>query len=442
VLLDRGKYTSRPKKGGAKRSPRPTDEDYREFYKIEVSESMYEAVNRYRKVVGKETIDRMIEGANKFNKKHIVCISSTYQGGGVAEMLNSLVPLFDDLGIDVGWRILHGSPDFFTVTKKFHNALQGEKINFSDLKRELYYETNRRFAKFTHLYHDMVIVHDPQPLPLIDFYQKNQPWVFRCHIDISQPNPLVWEYLGGFIGKYNHMVISQESYKKEDIPIPQSVIFPAIDPLSLKNRPIPENSMNKYLSKFGIYRDKPIIAQVSRFDKFKDPKGVLKIFNLVRRERECQLVLLGSMATDDPEGQKVYHDVLREREKNAFKDDVKIIVVDNDVLVNSLQRVADVIIQKSLKEGFGLVVSEALYKETPVVASNVGGIPHQIKDGVNGFLHDPYDVVGFAGSVLKILGDPELRSELGKNGKDHVRKNFLVTRLILDWFDLFERYLG
>jgi trehalose synthase len=433
---------SKMKTGGATSSPRPADVNYPEFYSKEVSESMYEAVNKYRKVVDKHTISQLIDRAEKFKDKHIVCISSTYQGGGVAEMLNSMVPLFDDLGIDVGWRILHGSPDFFTVTKKFHNALQGEKINFSDLKRDLYYETNKRFAKFTHLYHDMVIVHDPQPLPMIDFYQKKQPWVFRFHIDISQPNPLVWEYLGNFIKKYDHMVVSQESYKKDDIPIAQSVIFPAIDPLSLKNRVIPENTVNRYLSRFGIYRDKPIVAQVSRFDKFKDPKGVMKIFNLVRKQRDCQLVLLGSMATDDPEGQKIYDSVLKEREKNVFKDDIKIIVVDNDILVNSLQRAADVVIQKSLREGFGLVVSEALYKETPVVASNVGGIPYQVKDGVTGFLHDPYDVVGFSESVLKILGDSQLRSELGKNGKDHVKKNFLITRLILDWFDLFEHYLG
>jgi len=307
---------------------------------------------------------------------------------------------------------------------------------------QLYYETNRRFAKFTHLNHALVVVHDPQPLPLIDFYEKTQPWILRLHIDITKPNNELWEYLKGYMSKYDHVVVSHEDYKKKDLKVPQSIIFPTIDPLTIKNKPITVNTINNYLTKFGVKPDKPIVSQVSRFDKFKDPKGVLKIFEKVRKEVDCQLILLGSLATDDPEGQKIFEDVKKAADKSTFKDDIHLILVDNDILVNAVQSASAVVIQKSLREGFGLVVSEALYKKTPVVASNVGGIPFQVIDGETGFLHDPKDVNGFAGSVIRLLNDGMLREELGTKGHDHVRDNFLITRLMLDWMELFEKYIG
>ena len=400
-------------------------------------------LKNYRKVVGKEVIDSIYKKAEKFSGRHILCINSTCQGGGVAEILNSIALLFNEIGIDFEWKLLHGNPDFFIVTKKFHNALQGEKINLSQKKKKIYYEANKKFSRFTHINHDLdlVIIHDPQPLPLIDFYKKIQPWIFRCHIDLSNPNSEVWNYLKGFIEKYDHMIISREDYKRDDLKIPQSIIPPAIDPLSIKNREISKKTIEKYLTKFGINQDKPIISQISRFDKWKDPIGVLKVFNLVRKKANCQLVLLGSLAPDDPEGQKIFEKVGKTVEKSKYKKDIKVLLVNSDILVNSLQRASSVIIQKSIREGFGLVVSEALYKGTPVVASNVGGIPLQVIDGFNGFLHEPNDFKGFSESIIKILKDEKLRRELGKNGKEHVKKNFLITRLMLDWLDLFEKYL-
>jgi trehalose synthase len=399
-------------------------------------------LSSYAAIVGKSELEKIHAEAEKLSGKHITCINSTYQGGGVAEILNSLVPMFDQIGVDFGWRILHGTPDFFTITKKFHNALQGSKINLSKRKKDIYYETNRRFYTFTHIEHDLVIVHDPQPLPLISFYKKTQPWIFRCHIDISNPNKEVWDYLKGVIQKYDHLVVSLPEYQKDDLDIPQSVIHPAIDPMTAKNKPVSETKMSKYLDKFGIERKKPIISQVSRFDPWKDPIGVVKIFERVRKRMDCQLVLLGQFATDDPEGHKILMSLQKKVDKSQFKNDIKLVVVDNAFLVNCLQRASCVVIQKSLKEGFGLTVTEALYKGTPVVASKVGGIPLQVIDSVNGFLHGPHDLKGFSDSVLKLLKDEKLRATMGKAGKEHVKKNFLITRLMLDWLYLMNKLLS
>jgi trehalose synthase len=399
-------------------------------------------LSTYAKIVGKPEIDKIRAEAENLSGKHITCINSTYQGGGVAEILNSIVPMFDQVGVDFGWRILHGTPDFFTITKKFHNALQGSAINLSSRKKDIYYETNRRFSTFTHIHHDLVIVHDPQPLPLISFYKKTQPWIFRCHIDISNPNQEVWDYLKGFIQKYDHFVVSLPEFQKKDLTIPQSVIHPAIDPVTAKNKSISDTKISKYLSKFGIDRKKPIISQVSRFDPWKDPIGVVRIFEQVRKKMDCQLVLLGQFATDDPEGHKILLSLQKKMDKSPFKHDIKLLVVDNAFLVNCLQRASAVVIQKSLKEGFGLTVTEALYKGTPVVASKVGGIPLQVIDGENGFLHSPHDLNGFTGSVIKLLKDEKLRVEMGKVGKEHVKKNFLITRLMLDWLYLMNKLLS
>ncbi len=397
-------------------------------------------LENYSRVVGRSVLNDIYRKADKLRGKHILCISSTYQGGGVAEILNSSVILLNELGVDVGWRILHGSPDFFTVTKKFHNALQGENINLSTIKMKVYTETNRRFSVFTHINHDLVMVHDPQPLPLISFYNKKQPWIFECHVDLSSPNQWVWNYLKDFIENYDHFIVSLEKYK-QNLSIPQSVIYPAIDPLTTKNKMASEKEINKYMSKFGIDRNIPIISQVSRFDKWKDPIGVIKIFEEVRQKVNCQLVLLGDFASDDPEGQKIFETVKERTKKSKYEKDIKVIVVSNNFLVNCLQRASSIVIQKSLKEGFGLTVSEALYKGTPVVASNVGGIPLQVIDGENGFLHEPKDYKGFSKSILKLLGDENLRLKFGAEGKKHITNNFLITRLVSDWLDLFQKYL-
>jgi trehalose synthase len=224
--------------------------------------------------------------------------------------------------------------------------------------------------------------------------------------------------------------------------MPQSVIHPAIDPIAVKNKPVSESKIAKFIEKFGINVKKPIISQVSRFDPWKDPIGVVKVFERVKKKMDCQLVLLGQFATDDPEGQKVFQALEKKVDKSPYKEDIKLLIVDNAFLVNCLQRASSVVIQKSLKEGFGLTISETLYKGTPVVASEVGGIPLQVIDGVNGFLHNPKDYNGFSRSIIKLLNEERLRIEMGKAGKEHVKKNFLITRLMLDWLMLFNRELS
>jgi trehalose synthase len=390
---------------------------------------MHQLLKNYKEIVGKEVIDEIKKEAEPLRNKHVVNVNSAYEGGGVTEILSSLVPLMNDVGINTGWRFFKANPDFFTITKKFHNALQGEKINFSTIKRSIYLETARLNRAYTHIgQHDCVIIHDPQPLPLIKYYKKNNhPWIWRCHIDLSNPNKAVWSFLKKFIAKYDLMIVSSDSYRKK-VPIEQRVIHPSIDPLSPKNKRLSENRIRKSLSDNGIKTDKPIITQISRFDKWKDPLGVIDSFRLIRRKVNCRLVLMGSMASDDPEGQRIYEQVL---DKVKHNRDIKIIHSENNVLVNALQRASSVVIQKSLREGFGLTVTEALWKSTPVVASNVGGIPLQVIDGKNGFLVN--NAKECAEKAIWLLKHKKIAEKMGRAGREHVRKNFLITRHLHDY---------
>jgi len=262
------------------------------------------AIEDYREIVGDEYIASIFKKARKLYGKHILHVNSTYQGGGVAEILVSLVPLLNNIGISTGWRILHGTPDFFTITKKIHNALQGEKINLSKIKKILYRETVKDFSIYTHIHHDCVIIHDNQPLPLIEFYNKRQPWIWRCHVDLSAPQKELWDFLLPFILRYDKVIVSNKNCKRKGLPVEQKIIHPAIDPLSPKNKELSNNDIKKYLKKNNIPTDKPLITQISRFDKWKDPLGVVDIFKLVRKKVDCRLVLCGGMATDDPEASR------------------------------------------------------------------------------------------------------------------------------------------
>jgi len=391
----------------------------------------------YREIVGDGIISTIYKKVRRLYGKHILHINSTYLGGGVAEMLASIVPLMNDIGIDAGWRILRGYPDFFTITKKFHNALQGGLIHFTEMKRRLYVQANEDFFVYTHIDHDFVIIHDSQPLPLIKFYKKRQPWIWRCHVDLSNPHKELWEFLKKFILRYDIVIISSERYKREDLPLEQRVIHPAIDPLSPKNMEISQGDISKYLRKFGIPTDKPLITQISRFDRWKDPEGVIEVFKLVKEKMDCRLVLCGSMAADDPEGVMINEKVKRKAKRLIENKDVILIASENNILVNALQQSSAVIVQKSIREGFGLTITEALWKKKPVVASNIGGIPIQVKDGENGFLVEPDDTKGFADRIIQILQNPKLAEQMGKKGKEVVRKNFLITRLLSDYLDLF-----
>ncbi len=390
----------------------------------------------YRHIVGDEQISAIFRQARRLYGKRVIHVNSTYMGGGVAEMLQSLVPLMNDAGVKADWRILRGSPDFFDITKKFHNGLQGEEINLSEIKKSIYEQINEEFARYADLNHDTVIIHDPQPLPLIRYYNKKQPWIWRGHIDLSSPHAGLWEYLKSFILRYDMVIVSNQEYKKADLPVAHRIFTPVIDPLSPKNRPLTAHNMNRYLKKYNIPTDKPLITQISRFDKWKDPLGVLDVFKRVREKTDCRLVLCGSMASDDPEGIQIYETVEREAGGLLKKQEVILLTTENNFLVNMLQRVSAVILQKSLREGFGLTVTEALWKARPVVASQVGGIPLQIKSGETGFLLNPEDNEGFSEAVLYCLRNPQKAVRMGRKGRQAVQQNFLITRLLYDYLQL------
>ena len=396
----------------------------------------------YREIVGEKVITEVFTKMRKLYGKHVLHINSTYSGGGVAEMLSSFVPLMNDVGLDAGWRTVHGNVDFYGITKKFHNALQGQEINFSDMKKHLFEQVNQQFSSYTHINtHDFVVIHDPQPLPLVQYYRKRQPWIWRCHIDLSAPNKELWDYLKKFILKFDIVIVSSEKYKSKDLPIEYKIIRPAIDPLTHKNKPISENDIAKQLKKYGVPTDKPFITQISRFDKWKDPMGVVEVFEKVKQKVDCRLVMCGNMASDDPEGLMIF-DKIKKRGKSLIdSNDLMLLTVESNILVNALQSSAAVVIQKSLREGFGLTVTEALWKERPVIASNVGGIPLQLEDEVNGFLLEPDDIDGYAERTIEILKNPSLAERLGKKGKETVREKFLVTRILMDYLDLLNSLL-
>jgi trehalose synthase len=403
---------------------------------------MKRSLNDYLSIVGDETIGRIYKKARRLYGKTVVHVNSTYYGGGVAEILSGIVPLMNDVGIAAGWRMLRGTPDFFDITKKFHNALQGNSVNLTDIKKKLYVQANEDFSTYSHITHDCVIIHDPQPLPLIQFYPRKQPWVWRIHIDLSNPNKDLWEFLKNFILKYDIIIISSDDYRLKDMPVEQRVIHPAIDPLSAKNMTLPQKVIAKYLKKFNIPTDKPMITQISRFDRFKDQEGLIDIFRMVKEQVDCRLVLCGSSALDDPESQQ-YYERTKRKANNFIKDrDVIMITSENNILVNALQRKSDVIVQKSLREGFGLTVTEALLKEKPVIASRVGGIILQIKDGENGFLLDPNDKEGFARRIVEVLKNPSLAKTLGARGATIAREKFLITRLLADYLELIGELIG
>lgn len=387
-------------------------------------------IEDYRNIVGDKVISVLFKESTPLRGKRILNVNSTFTGGGVAEMLWSTVPLMNDLGIEYGWRVIHGTADFFPITKKWHNALQGEDVSVTDHEKEIYTEINELFSRFTHIKHDVMVVHDPQPLPLISFYPKRQPWVWRCHIDLSTPDKEAWSYIKKFVLRYDNTVFSADKFAQPDLPNEKSLIAPAIDPMTTKNRNMDRSKRVEALEEHGVTLDKPLISQVSRFDKWKDPLGVVRVFEKVKESVDAQLVLLGAPASDDPEGQQIFRELKKETED---LDDITLINKHSDLLVNAVQSLSDVVIQKSKREGFGLTVTEALWKGTPVVASDVGGIPLQVIDEETGFLCDPEDYDCFARRVIELIEDETLREEIGQNGREHVKNNFLITRLMLEW---------
>ena len=387
-------------------------------------------VKDYEPVVGKSYIEELRMLASRLSGKTVLNINSTLVGGGVAEILSRVVPLLNQLGVDVRWQIISGDPQFFKVTKRLHNALHGKAESISDDDFSLFLETTEQNLSQIDLSGDILFIHDPQPVALIakksDIGKK---WIWRCHIDISHPDNRVWEFVKQFVVNYDAAVLSSPNFAQQ-LPIRQVFAPPSIDPLSDKSKELSAEAVNAALTKYGLDPDKPIILQVSRFDRLKDPLGVIKVFELVRKNFVCQLVLAGGTASDDPESEEVLHEV---RERAGGNPDIHIfdIPAGSDVDINALQRTATIIMQKSLREGFALTIAEALWKAKPVVASAVGGIPLQVRNKLTGLLC--HSIEGAAYAVRQILANPDYGHWLGRNGKEHVRQHFLITREIKDY---------
>jgi trehalose synthase len=393
-------------------------------------------IEDYESLVGSETVARILAKAEKLRGFHITNINSTYYGGGVAELLSSSTLLLNSLGILAGWRVLQGSPDFFGITKHMHNALQGMPFQFSRLKRDIYESVILQNSLRNHFNRDnldMIIVHDPQPLPLITHYERRCPWVWRCHIDVSPVHRQLWNYLRRYVDQYDAAIFSTRESAAETCP-PRFFFLPAIDPFSTKNRALSKKEMDGRLAHYHIPTDRPIIAQVSRFDPWKDPLGVIEAFKMAKLEKKATLVLLGNFASDDPEGARIYEKLLSHRSE-------RILVLpsgDDTALVNTIQTRAAVILQKSIREGFGLTVTEAMWKGTPVIAGNTGGIRYQIKNGINGFLVS--SIPECARRLVQLLENPSLRGRMGRAARESVRQRFLMPRYLEQHLDLFSSF--
>ncbi|MBI4180254.1 glycosyltransferase [bacterium] len=392
------------------------------------------ALDQYAPIVGESVIDELRLIARKLGGRVVRNVNSTAIGGGVAEILNRMVPLLRELGIDARWDVIKGGERFYAVTKKIHNALHGAAQDFTAEDRDVFLDTQKTNAAAMDLGADVMFIHDPQPAGLIHFRKKNGGrWIWRCHIDLSAPQSDVWEFLKPTVEKYDVSVFSAPAFS-QSLPIPQVLISPSIDPLSDKNRDLEESEVSAICDRLDIPRDKPLVTQVSRFDYLKDPVGVIEAFKMVKDHVDARLLLVGGSADDDPEGAKVLAEV---RERAAGDPDIQVLCLPPtcNIEINAIQRASDIILQKSIKEGFGLTVSEALWKAKPVIAGAVGGIPLQIAHKYSGIL--TRSVEGTAYWLKQLLQSPDFARKLGENGREHVRENFLLTRHLRDYLLMF-----
>jgi trehalose synthase len=373
--------------------------------------------------------------ASRLRGLHVQHINSTKVGGGVAEILYKLVPLMQDLGIQTRWDTIGGDAEFFKFTKKVHNVLQGERVVIEKPEFDHFFEVNRSYENLVDPEADIVIIHDPQPLALIEARRKRSSWkwIWRCHIDLSRADYKIWNRLAPLVEKYDASVFSMPEFSRP-LDIPQYMISPSIDPISDKNKPLTRKKIKAVLADFGIDPERPIMTQVSRFDRLKDPLGVIDVYRIVKKRSNLQMILAGGAADDDPEGQTVLTEV---REKAGSDPDIHIINLPpfSDFEINAIVRGSTVIIQKSIREGFGLTVTEALWKRRPVIASPVGGIKRQILDKITGLA--AFSTEGCAYYVRQILSNPLMGRRLGRWGHMHVRENFLITRHLRDYLLLF-----
>jgi len=392
------------------------------------------ALDDYIPVVGQAEVDEMRAVAACLEGRTVKMVNSTAMGGGVAEILNRLVPLMADVGVPTRWDIITGGDDFFAVTKGFHNALHGAAYEPTPQAFEIFRACQQQNLASLRFEEDFVVIHDPQPIGLVEARdQKPAHWVWRCHIDVSRPHPEVWNFLVQYMKRYDAMMISSPSFTRA-LPIHQYLWYPSIDPLSQKNQELEPEFIRETLERFQINPKRRILTQVSRFDRLKDPLGVIKAYKLVRKYTDCQLVLAGGGAKDDPEGGQVLAEV-----KEAAGNDPDIHILDlppwSALEINALQRASTIVLQKSLQEGFGLTVTEALWKKKPVVASAVGGIPLQVIHKLTGML--AHSVEGTAYQIRYLLSHPAIAQRLGEMGHEHVKENFLVTRNLKRYLLLF-----
>jgi len=391
-------------------------------------------ISAYAPIVGSSTIEELYLLAERLRGKTVQNINSTSVGGGVAEILSRMLPLLHDLGVDASWDVIKGNERFFNLTKRIHNALHGVAETFGPGELEYLVEVNRQNAKEVLRGAEITFVHDPQPVSLVEEKRsRGGQWIWRCHIDFTKPQPDVWEFLRTFVESYQAAIFSAPAFSRP-LTIRQVLITPSIDPLSDKNKELSDDIIDSVCERFRINRSRPVVTQISRFDYLKDPVGVIRAYKIVKEHVDCQLILAGGGATDDPEGMKVLAEV-----KQEAADDPDIFVLflppGSDIEINALQRASDVILQKSLKEGFGLTVAEALWKAKPVVASAVGGIPLQIAHKYSGILS--HSIEGTAYYIKQLLNAPQFAERLGMNGREHIKNNFLITRHIRDYLLLF-----
>ncbi|OQW32276.1 MAG: glycosyl transferase family 1 [Nitrospira sp. SG-bin1] len=390
---------------------------------------MADLLEQYRPFVPSGTIELLRQLGRRLEGTRMLHVNSTRYGGGVAEMLHRLLPLFEELGIQTRWEIMAGSDAFYHTTKSFHNALQGTAQHITKAMYEAYLDTNRDNAQHLNLDADVAMIHDPQPAALIGSRPSGARWLWRCHIDVSSPQPGVWQFLRPFVSQYDAAIVSLPKFARR-LPVPQFIVYPSIDPLSDKNRELTEEEIRSVLDKLNVPTDKPILLQVSRFDRFKDPLGVVAAYRIVKQSHDCRLVLAGGTATDDPEGAAVLAEV---QEAVGVDPDVQLLLLPPtaNLEVNALQRAATIIIQKSVREGFGLTVTEAMWKGKPVIGGDTGGITVQLIHGYTGYtVNSP---AGAAFYIKRLLNEPERIEVIGRQAKEFARNRFLVTRHVQDY---------
>ena len=398
-------------------------------------------LEKYIPIVGEEIINEIVILAKRLKDIRVLHVNSTYKGGGVAEILRGLVPLMNELDVKTDWKVFKGDERFFNFTKKLHNMLHLPLEETITSEEFVYYlkVVYENLTKIDFSNYDVVIVHDPQPIGLVVNKERGQRWIWRCHIDTSTPTPTAWDFVRKFLGSYDAAIFHLPEFVYEKMDLPVYIIQPSIDPLHPKNVEIPDEEVKDTLIKFGVDPEIPIILQVSRFDRLKDPFGALEAFKMVRKNFKCQMVFVGGYAPDDPEGETVYKELLNltAEEKDVF---VLNLPPDSHREVNAFQRGATVVIQKSIREGFGLVVSEAMWKEKPVVGANVGGIRRQIVHGITGFLVE--SVEGAALRIKQLLSSDSLRKDMGYHAKERVKHRYLITRHLRDYLLIIHKILS